>query len=657
MAQSRSAYRFGVLEQKEGRAIFGRYLGNSKPVKQSRKFHRHGAQETDSGGMPYGLSLPRGKGPIPRSVIHFLANTNPLKWCARLVQHLMLMTAALTIATSFVGWRPLTTYANDTYRTIDGKGNNLANPDWGSANNQLIRPPTEAHYGDDGSTPVEDGRPNPRIISNAVVSEGKFGSETNSRGLSSFFWQWGQFLDHDIDLTPTGEDAYHIAVPQGDPYFDPNGTGNETIEMFRSRFDPETGNAADNPRQQSNIITSFIDASSVYGSDSDRALWLRTYDGGKLKTSTGDLLPFNHPNHPLENAIPVGAAPEHFFVAGDIRANEQVGLTALHTLFVREHNRLADQIAYKNPSLDEEDVYQKARLIVGAEIQAITYNEFLPLLLGSDALPSYKGYDDTVDPSISNIFATAAYRVGHSMIPTELLRLDKDGNEIAAGNLDLSDAFFAPQRITDEGGIEPILKGLAIQQAEEIDTILVNDLRNFLFGQPGSGGFDLASLNIQRGRDHGLPTYNQARIDYGLKPILNFSDITMDEAIQLALEEVYQYVDNIDVWVGGLAEDHVHGAVVGELFFEILKDQFTRLQVGDRHWYEKMFAEYDLGYDLEVLRSTRLSNIIRWNTDITGIQDDVFVTASTNGVPEPSTMLLIATGLVGLVGFRRKFRS
>ena len=107
-----------------------------------------------------------------------------------------------------------------------------------------------------------------------------------------------------------------------------------------------------------------------------------------------------------------------------IRANEQVGLTALHTLFVREHNRLADVLVSENPGLNGNEIYEFARKIVGAQMQAITYNEFLPLLLGPDAIGPYGGYNPGVDPTITNEFSTAAYRFGHTMVSPSLLRVD-----------------------------------------------------------------------------------------------------------------------------------------------------------------------------------------------------------------------------------------
>ena len=157
------------------------------------------------------------------------------------------------------------------------------------------------------------------------------------------------------------------------------------------------------------------------------------------------------------------------FVAGDVRANEQVGLTALHTLFVREHNRLAADIAAGEPSLTGEQVYQQARRMVIAEVQAITFNEFVPALLGPDALARYRGYNPAVNASIMNEFSTAAFRLGHTLVSQTILRLDANGNEIASGHLPVRDAFFAPQRLIAECGIDPVLRGLASPRRQELD--------------------------------------------------------------------------------------------------------------------------------------------------------------------------------------------
>ena len=159
--------------------------------------------------------------------------------------------------------------------------------------------------------------------------------------------------------------------------------------------------------------------------------------------------------------------------------------------------------------------------------------------------------------------------------------------------------------------------------AQEIDTLVVDDVRNFLFGPPGAGGFDLASLNIQRGRDHGLPDYNQVRQDMGLEPVASFDEITSDPEVAAALEELYGDVNNVDVWVGALAEDHVAGSSLGELNQTILVDQFERIRDGDRLWYQNVLS----GEGLRRVENTSLADVIERNTEIDGLQDNVFFAA------------------------------
>ncbi len=500
--------------------------------------------------------------------------------------------------------------------SLDGSGNNVSIETMNQTDTQLRRWLTP-EYTDGVQALGGAERPSPRTISNIVNDQEQ--SIINSKNASDFLWQWGQFLDHDIDLTDGVNPAElaNIAIPSGDALFDPDNTGNAEIPFNRSLYDVETGVDNTLPRQQLNEITGWIDASNVYGSDEERAHALRTNDGsGQLKVSAGNLLPFNEEG--LENA---GGSSNTLFLAGDVRANEQVGLTAMHTLFMREHNRLAQIIATEQPALSGEDIYQRARRIVMSEIQAITFNEFLPILLGRNALRPYKGYKPNVDARIANVFSTAAYRLGHSLLSTQLLRLDQQGNEVSEGHLALRDAFFAPYRL-NEGGIDPIMRGLASQACQELDTLIVDDVRNFLFGNPGEGGFDLASLNIQRGRDHGLPSYNNAREKLGLTRLQSFTEISSDVIMQQRLTEAYNTVDDIDLWVGGLAEDKVHNAMVGELFFTILTAQFEALRDGDRFWYQRALNKRWRHY----VNESRLSDIIRRNTDIsTEIQDNVFI--------------------------------
>jgi len=504
-----------------------------------------------------------------------------------------------------------------TIRSIDGAGNNPNHPEWGRAGEALLRivPPA---YGDGYGSMAGHDRPGPRDVSNVLMDQA--GDMPNASGMSDMVWQWGQFLDHDLDLTPSHDPQAHpdenenIPTATTDPWF--IGT---PIGFMRSLFEPGTS-LPGVPRRQVNVITAFIDASNVYGSDAVRAEALRANDGtGRLKVSEGDLLPFNTAG--LPNAQPGGLDPGLFFLAGDIRANEQVGLTAMHTLFVREHNRIADEIALVARGVSDDAIYEMARRIVIAEMQIITYNEFLPALLGRDAMPPYRGYRVDVNPGIANIFSTACYRFGHSAISPTLMRLDASMVEVPQGHLPLRSAFFDPRRITGEGGIDPILRGLARQPMQIIDTNVVADLRNFLFGPPGSGGFDLVSLNIQRGRDHGLADYNSVREAFGLPRKQSIEEISPDPAIREKLETLYGGVDDIDPWVGGLAEDHVEGALVGELVFHVIRDQFVRLRDGDRHWYQNDMHPLVS----KLLERQTLADVIRRNTGIgRELQDDVF---------------------------------
>lgn len=523
--------------------------------------------------------------------------------------------------------------AVSSYRSIDGTGNNLVNPQWGSTDEQLLRL-APAEYGDGVSSPAGADRLGAREISNALAAHGDEDTP-NDRNLTAYIYVWGQFLDHDLDLTRNANPAepFSIPVPAGDPSFDPTGTGSQVIPLNRSTYDPATGTSTDNPRQQTNQVTSWIDGSMIYGSDATRAAALRTFVGGKLKvlsTSVGDLPPLNTAGLPNQNdahRVP----DDQLFLAGDIRANENIELTSMHTLFIREHNRLAGQIAVANPRLSDEEIYQRARSQVIAEIQVVTYKQWLPALLGSNALSQYRGYNSRVNAGIANEFSTAAFRL-HSTINDDVEFFDNDGRAITftyvndqgetvtvEGEIALFEAFSNPT-LFGQTGVDGILKYAAATHAEELDNQLVDSLRDFLFGLPGQGGLDLASLNIQRGRDHGLADYNTVRASYGLPRVDSFDDITSDAEIQQVLEEVYGDVDNIDLWVGGLAEDHVNGSSTGPLIRRILADQFRRLRDGDRFWYQRVFS----GAQLAGIERTTLGDIIERNTGVEGLQDNVF---------------------------------
>jgi hypothetical protein len=496
------------------------------------------------------------------------------------------------------------------YRSYSGWGNNLDNPSWGGADTHLTRF-ADAHYSDGVSAMAGADRPSARAVSNAF-HHGR-SPVWSARVLTSMVFNWGQFIDHDIGLSTAPGEAASIEVPLDDAWMTPGGA----IPFTRSIWDPATGTDPSNPREQVNEISSYIDGSMVYGSDEATALALREGVGGRLLTGPGDLLPFNTLGVFMDD--PFHRPAEQLFAAGDIRANEQPGLTCLHTLFVREHNRLAAEIAATHPGWTDEQIYQRARELNGAQIQAITYNEFLPALLGEGMMPAYAGYYGAMNAGIANEFSAACYRFGHTMVNPSLPRYSPDGSPFPGGDLDLFQSFFNPDAILSSGGIEPIMQGQIRELAQEIDPFIVDDLRNLLFGG-GGVGLDLASLNIQRGRDHGLPSYNQMRVAMKLAPANTFADISPDPDIQARLASVYSSPDQVDLWVGALCEPHVPGGSVGPLLHAVLVKQFTRLRDGDRFFYLNHLSPGDIN----AINNTRLSDIIRRNTSIAYVQDNVF---------------------------------
>lgn len=489
-------------------------------------------------------------------------------------------------------------------RAIDGSNSNQGK---GAAHTAQMRLMAAA-YLDGMNAPSGSNRPNPRTISNTVIAQSTDLPDPDGR--SAVLWAWGQFLDHDIALTEPGDEDFSISIPAGDPQFDPQNTGSQQIPMRRSVFDPNTGLTPDNPRRQMNSITAFVDASQVYGSDDARALALREMIGGRLRVSEGNYPPFNELE--LANDNPLRAPAASLYLAGDVRANENPVLLSLHTLFVREHNRQAGLLAAANPSWGDEKLYQEARRRVIALTAHITYEEFLPALLGRSPLPPYTGFRADVDPSIALVFSTAAYRLGHTLIGPTIERLQADGSPSSFGTLSLREVFFQPQALTAAGGIAPLWRGLVRTPSQMVDARVIDDLRNFLFGPPGSGGMDLASLNIQRGRDHGLPDFNSVRKQYGLAPITSFAQLTSDPEIQQRLEAAYGSPADLDPWVGFVSEDPVPGAAVGPTLRAVLVEQFSRLRDGDRFFYLNDPALEDF---LPELVATQLAHIVSRNSE------------------------------------------
>lgn len=481
------------------------------------------------------------------------------------------------------------------YRSVDGSGNNRDYPKYNATNSDFGRI-GPANFADGVSTMING--PNPRLVSNLVVGQGS-ADVVNLEGLSSMMFAWGQFIAHDVSLgMPDGLTHINISVPNGDPNFD-DGT---VIPVTRMIMNPATGSDPSRPAIALNTVTGWLDASMVYGSDDMTAAKLRKLDGHMQTSANGNL--------------PVVSGK---YVAGDIRVQETPPLVALHTLFMREHNYQVDRLRDRYPDWSGDHLYQHARAIVAAEIQHITYSEFLPHLLGPGTIPAYRGYDPAVDPRITVEFTGAAFRLGHSIVTDETAKLAENGTVLGTKKK-ISESFFeTPDRFVANSGADGVLRHLAADPARALDARIVNSLRNSLNDPPATK--DLAATNIQRERDLGVGTLNQTRVALGFEPYTEFDQITRDIGTLEALKRVFASVDDIDLWTGGLAEEHVPGAMVGETFQAVIARQFIALRDGDRHWFENQ------GLDpatLDEIKSTTLADIILRNTKTRHIQDDVF---------------------------------
>ncbi|XP_004709888.1 thyroid peroxidase [Echinops telfairi] len=559
------------------------------------------------------------------------------------------------------------------YRLITGACNNRDHPRWGAANTALARwlPPV---YEDALSQPrgwnrnfLYNGFPLPLVrevtrqiiqVSNeAVTEDGQY---------SDLLMVWGQYIDHDIAFTPQstskaafwgGIDCQLTCVNQNPcfpiqlPLQDSLTTGAECWPFYRSSAACGTGDQAavfgnlsgSNPRQQMNGLTSFLDASTVYGSTPALEKQLRNWSSeeGQLKVNQRyrddgrAYLPFMRPRGPSPCAREPGAAGAgriECFQAGDSRASEVLSLTALHTLWLREHNRLAAALKALNPHWSADTVYQEARKIVGALHQIITMRDYIPKILGPEAFQQYvgfyEGYDATVNPTVSNVFSTAAFRFGHATVHPLVRRLDEHFQEHPAlPSLRLHEVFFSPRRLILEGGVDPLVRGLLARaaKAQAQGQLMNEELTEKLFVLSDSGTLDLASLNLQRGRDHGLPGYNEWREFCSLPRLKTQADLNTAIANRSIVEKImnlYKHPDNIDVWLGGLAENFLPGARTGPLFACIIGRQMKALREGDWFWWENrhVFTEAQR-HELE---KHSLSRIICDSTGLTRVPADAF---------------------------------
>ena len=295
-----------------------------------------------------------------------------------------------------------------------------------------------------------------------------------------------------------------------------------------------------------------------------------------MKIRSGNLLPLKPSRDPCNN---VGGCS----IVGDIIADENIALHSMHTLWVREHNRVATKLKQLHDNWDEEKLYQEARKIVIIEWQHVVFNEWVPRIAD---IGNYRGYDYELDPRIINAFATAAFRFGHSLVPNSWSQLNNNYDKLFQ-NIGLQESFFNIQSINIRG-IEPTMLGLVGNQSNSVDDEFAFGLIRKLFVRPGdSGHMDLTALNIQRGRDHGLPTYGRWREFCKLPAISTFGELAnyMPAEVAQKFSNLFDSPADINLYPAGIAENHVTGFQTGPTFKCLFEHQFRGLRDGDRYYY------------------------------------------------------------------------
>ncbi|KAL4227430.1 hypothetical protein ACF0H5_012874 [Mactra antiquata] len=533
----------------------------------------------------------------------------------------------------------------------DGWYNNLIHPDWGAIDSQLLRK-SKVAYSDGVYMPSGGDRPNPFRIS----YEGHHGPPGlgSLRKRSAFMVYFGQQVVEEIlDAQRPGcpREFFNIKVQPDikEPNYDPEHKGNIEMPLFRSRYDMRTGLSPNNPRQQLNEITPYIDGNLMYGAGkawTDSIRELSEIYPGRLKAQDPSVpikdsfpadndirLPMANPPPPREHELkPVG----RFWRLGNPRGNENPFILAFGVLWFRYHNFVADEIHKQDSTLNDEQVFNLARKKVIAVHQNIVMYDWLPNWLELDIngtkfdMPAYYGtegryygYDPNVHPGITQEFQTAAFRFGHTLVtPGTWIRnkncewnklpIKVPGGSGEAHAIRLCNSFWNPQEFLNSSSdsFDNMLLGLSSTRSEREDHIVVPDLRGNVFGPLEFSRRDLVAINIQRARDHGLPDYNSVREAYGLPRRESWEDINnytiTDDDFPLPDDRNgYEYINNsymgqpianLKELYGTSAPDNLDlfsGGILettpngpGELFKAIILDQFLRIRHGDRFWFE-----------------------------------------------------------------------
>ncbi|XP_029009702.1 dual oxidase 1 [Betta splendens] len=538
---------------------------------------------------------------------------------------------------------------------FDGWYNSVSSPRRGSVGSTLVRL-VPARYWDGVYHPVREPLlPNPRNLSTALTG-GPSGlpSSRNQTVLSLFFGYHVTFEIFDSRTPGCPPEFMDILVPKGDPIFDPTSTGKVLLDFQRGPWYKESGQSPSHPRQQVNLVTAWIDGSSIYGPSTSWSDSLRSFSGGLLASGAKWDMPRQGGG---TNLMWSAADPstgetgeEDLYELGNAWANENMFTAAEGIIWFRYHNYVASKLHEEHPEWSDEELFQSARRTVVATLQNIAVYEWLPGYLGGKKLSPYPGYQKFVDPEVSHEFLTAAIRFGITMAPPGVYMrnrtchfrqvINSDGSLSPA--MRLCNSFWKRKKPNVKYGrdVDDLLMGMASQVAEREDNIVVEDLRDYMYGPLRFSRSDLVALTILRGRDFGLRSYADVRRALDLPPVQTFEDInpelsrTNPQLLQNVAELYDGDVSKLELFPGGLLEA-LDGP--GPVFSAIILDQFERIRNGDRFWFENKQNGFFTDREIQTIRNTTYYQVLLAVTraEADDIQKNVFFWKDGDPCPQP----------------------
>ena len=501
-------------------------------------------------------------------------------------------------------------------RSADGTGNDPLEPSMGSAGTRFGRNvPLSDTYPNDVLTP------NPRTVSNELLAREEFIPATT---LNLLVAAWLQFEVHDWMSHGTNEvdNPWEVKLENDDPW------PQHPMQIRRTQVDPTSDGG---PPTYRNTETHWWDASQVYGSSPIIEKMIRAGVGGHVLLNKEGVIPFDPPNmKPIPGVDFAG-----------VTGNWWIGLAMMHTLFMREHNSICDNLASVYPSWSDDQLFDHARLINAALIAQIHTTEWTPALLADSDLElgmrvNWWGFQGeklwktvgrvTKSEEVSGVPGSDLYYHGapysmteefvavyrmHPLIPDDYSIRDSTQNALIkkynftqlAGkkthlvlnspNINMNDLFYS-FGTSHPGAI--VLHNYP------------NRLRHFL--EPDGTILDLAATDILRVREHGVPRYNEFRRQFHMAPAESFEDFSEDPQVVQDLRRIYANPEEVDLMVGLYCEAPPQGFAFSDTAFRVFILMATRRLKSDRFFTYDYRSEVYTPEGLHWIENNTMSSVI-----------------------------------------------